>query len=142
MRPAPIRYAAGTDVAIYPIFYQTSTFPQQYVGKTLTLGQLVKIPPIDNYYAYAERTGGRFLVGGNGSLAAAFRQIIDELHNQYVLGIHVDDEADATNHAVSVQVDLPNVKIRTKPTIVPLTGNFKATIEKVVFSEAKKYIVQ
>jgi VWFA-related protein len=136
------RESAGSDVAIYPVFYQTSTFPQQFVGKTISYGQLIKIPRVDNFYSYAAMTGGRFVVGGMGSLSIAFSQIIDELHSQYVLGVYVDNETNVKNHAVSVQVDISDVSVRTKPKVIPLSGRFKANLEKYVFEESKKFIAQ
>jgi len=103
-----------SDVAVYPIFYKTTSFPRKFEGTTLTIDQLVHIPPVDNYNSYAVLTGGRLYASDANDFKTAFQQIVDEIRNQYVLSFHVDSELGYKGSNVSIKMARQNLNVRAK----------------------------
>lgn len=63
----------------------------------------------------AEVTGGRFFKEKKTDLDEAFRQIVDEMKRQYVLGFYpAEDSAPGTEHKIKVQVDRTGMVVRSK----------------------------
>lgn len=122
-------YLIEADVPIYPIFYQTYSFPQELAGKTLTLDQLMKVPPVRNFYYYATLTGGRFYAAGASNFRSAFRQIVDDIRNQYVLGIYIEDDAGRKSSDLLIKTSRQDLVVRAKQKV--RAGNSK---------ERKRYI--
>ncbi|MDM7922989.1 MAG: VWA domain-containing protein [Pyrinomonadaceae bacterium] len=113
------KFLAESDAAVYPIFYQTYTFPRHLVGKTLTFDQLLQIPPMKNYYYYASLTGGRVYAAGAENFKSAFGEILDGVRNQYVLGFYLDEDSTANSRNLTVRTVKQGNLVRTKSAIRP-----------------------
>lgn len=119
-----------SDVVIFPIFYQTLTFPKEYVGKTLNFSQLKKIPGLDYFNSFAELTGGRLYASGASNFKFAFEQILDEMRSQYVLGFHIDHDTNITSLKVSIKSD-PYI-VRSKQKISTISaGQIKLAVTQL-----------
>lgn len=63
----------------------------------------------------ADITGGRFFKEKKADLDDAFRQIVDEMKRQYVLGFYpTEDAVPGTEHKIKVQIDRPGTVVRAK----------------------------
>lgn len=65
---------------------------------------------------YAEKSGGKFVAAPGGTaLREAFKTIVEELGTQYTLGYQpVNIDKDGKWREIDLQVDKPNLKIRTR----------------------------
>lgn len=107
------RNLTASDAVVYPVFYQTATFPREFLGKTMTSNELIKIPGIDYYNSFATLTGGRLLLAGASNFRSARQLVLDEIRNQYTLSIYVDP-IKGQKSAVSIRVNRPDVVVRSK----------------------------
>lgn len=115
--PASILKQYGqSDIAVYPIFYQTRPlFPSSV--KSVTFEDLTKVEPVKYLNSLARTTGGRLLVAEADDFGAAFQQVVDELQKQYVVGFYLDADGNASAREVTIKVTRPGVVVRTKQSI-------------------------
>lgn len=102
---------AETDVAIYPIFYQTHRlFPSNV--KSITYEQLFATRVGSHMNWYARVTGGRVFAAEGSDFAAAFQKVADELRKQYMVTVSADLVKDLDD--IRIGVNRPDVIVRHK----------------------------
>jgi VWFA-related protein len=117
----PQNFLAESDVTVFPVFYQTRTFPKELEGKKLSIEALQRIPPIDSFSSYADLTGGKFYAAGADNFKDAWQEILVQLRNQYVLSFHPDIGSGQILKNVVVTSRHPYTAIRARPKIT--SGN-------------------
>lgn len=119
-----------SDVAVFPIFYQTATFPREYLGKTLNFNQLIKIPGLDYFNSFAVLTGGRLYASGASNFKSAFEQILEEIRSQYVLSFHI--ERVNQRNSVSLKTVSDQFTVRAKQKVETNSSEkIKSTVSKL-----------
>jgi len=68
--------------------------------------------------------GGRFLVGQGDNLGATFAQVVEELHQQYLLGFSTD-LVDGKSHSVRVKTTREGTKVRARQSYVAVDGTIR-----------------
>lgn len=111
-----------SDSLVYPIFFQTRRILPLKV-KTITMQQLLNIPPVDFLNTIALATGGRVYAADASNFKGAFQSIAEELKKQYLVGFYSKDSEGGKSNNISVKVDRQDVVIRTKKTIRLKTPN-------------------
>lgn len=97
--------AAGTNVAIYAVGVSS-----RYVER----GRHIVRAPDATLRQIAEDTGGRYVFAdAHGNLSRLFGSMIEELHQQYILGF-TPVQADGRLHSLAVTTRRPNVRIRAR----------------------------
>lgn len=105
-----------SDIAVYPIFYQTRPlFPSRV--KSVSFEELTKVEPVKYLHSLAAATGGRLLVAEADDFELAFQQIADELRKQYVIGFYLDAAGNSKSREITIKVNHPDVFVRTKQSI-------------------------
>jgi len=61
--------------------------------------------------------GGHFIVRNEDDLAATFTRVVEELHQQYVLGFS-SDLADGQSHTIEVKTTRPGAKVRARKSYI------------------------
>lgn len=97
--------AAETNVAIYAVGVSS-----RYIER----GKPIVRAPDATLRQIAEDTGGRYVYAGTGGdLPRLFASMIEELHQQYMLGF-TPAQADGRLHSLVVTTRRPNVRIRAR----------------------------
>jgi VWFA-related protein len=97
--------AAEANVAIYAVGISS---------RVLERGKSVVRSPDSNLRAIADDTGGRYVYAGTGrDLSGVFGAMMDELHQQYVLGF-TPAHADGRIHSLVVTTRRPKTTIRAR----------------------------
>ena len=97
--------AAETNVAIYAVGLSS---------RHLERGKPIVRAPDSTLRQIAEDTGGRYVYAGTGrDLSRVFASMIEELHQQYMLGF-TPAHPDGRLHALTVTTGRPNMKIRAR----------------------------
>ncbi len=102
-----------SDVLVYPIFFQTVPLLPSKV-KTITMNELLKIPPVDYLNSIALATGGRVYAAESSNFQGAFQSIAEELKKQYVVGFYPKAEKP---RKLTIKVSRPGAIVRTRQTI-------------------------
>ena len=102
---AVMRHAAEANVAIYAVGLSS-----RYMER----GKVIVRPPDPILRQIAEDTGGGYLPADSGmDLSGLFKAMVDELHQQYILGF-TPARADGRVHSLVVTTRRPNLKIRAR----------------------------
>ena len=102
---AVMRRAAETNVAIYAVGVSS-----RYTSR----GKSIVRAPDSTLRTIAEDTGGRYVSAGAGTdFSRVFAAIIEELHQQYILGF-TPSEADGLIHSLVVTTRQPNIRVRAR----------------------------
>lgn len=97
--------AAETNVAVYAVGVSSASTKR---GKTTVRA------PDSTLQDIAEDTGGRYVyAGGAREFASLFGSMLDELHQQYILGF-TPAHADGRLHSLVVRVQRPNTTVRAR----------------------------
>ena len=100
-----IQRAAETNVAIYSVGLSS-----RYIER----GKPIVRAPDPTLRQIAEETGGRYIYAGAGrDFSRLFASMIEELHQQYMLGF-TPAHADGRLHSLVVTTRRPNIKIRAR----------------------------
>ena len=102
---AVMRRAAETNVAIYAVGVSS---------RVISRGKPVVRAPDSTLRNIAEDSGGRYVFAGTGSdFTSMFAAMIDELHQQYILGF-TPAEADGRVHSLVVTTRRKNINVRAR----------------------------
>jgi VWFA-related protein len=102
-----MQHAAEANVSIYAV-----GLPNIEAGRS---GPIVRAPD-SALREIAEHAGGRYVYAGTGrDYATLFAPMIDELHQQYIVGF-TPARADGRVHALVVTTKRPNVQVRARKT--------------------------
>jgi Ca-activated chloride channel family protein len=102
---AVMRRAAETNVAIYAVGVSS---------RVISRGKPVARAPDSTLRNIAEDSGGRYVFAGTGSdFTPMFAAMIDELHQQYILGF-TPAEADGRVHSLVVTTRRSNINVRAR----------------------------
>jgi hypothetical protein len=97
--------AAESNVAIYAVGVNS---------RTTERGRSIVRAPDSTLRAIAEDTGGRYIYAGSGrNMYGLFNAMIEELHQQYMLGF-TPAEADGRLHSLVVTTRRANTTIRAR----------------------------
>lgn len=108
--------ARARDVMVYAIGLRSrgSMAPAMGVGRGALGAMLAADLPDPGLARVAEETGGGYLeLRGNDDLGAAFAQVAEELHRQYLLGF-VPPERDGKVHRIEVRVSTRGLEPRAR----------------------------
>jgi VWFA-related protein len=121
---------AGADVVVYPVFFPSPTLyhvlmmhgmgdaAKEYGTKnSITMDQLIKLPPVNYLDSLATATGGRLFAADRTDFDAAFKQISDELSRQFVIGVKGNPAASAEPADTVLTINRPDLSARTKSSI-------------------------
>lgn len=120
-----------SDAAVYPIFYQTTSFPQEYIGKRMTFQELTSIPGMDYFSSLATLTGGKFYAAGVPDFSERLQHIVNEIRTQYVLAFHIDDSVER-NRSIQIGTKGRDLVIRLRSSVrTGSSENLKKRVERL-----------
>ncbi|MCW5962158.1 MAG: VWA domain-containing protein [Pyrinomonadaceae bacterium] len=123
-----------SDSTVFPIIFYTNPIPGiPRDKKTITMNELLKIPPFDFLNEIALATGGRVYAADGSNFDTAFKNIADELKKQYVIGFYPTNPEGGKEAPIKITVNRPGAIARAKRTIrlkVPDSTNLKQEDEK------------
>lgn len=106
-----LRALSNSDILVYPIFYQTrQLFPSHM--KSITYSQLFATPPGAYLNSLARASGGRVYAAEDTNFSTAFKNVSDELRNEYVLGISADEVKNLND--IKIEVNREGAFVRVK----------------------------
>lgn len=115
-----IERARREDVMVYAIGMRSRSLQRQVpgLGPGGLQASLIADMPDPGLARVAEETGGGYTEIRYGQdLGAAFAQVADELHNQYLIG-YAPPKRDGKVHEINVRVSQPGLKPRARKTYV------------------------
>jgi Ca-activated chloride channel family protein len=111
-------HAQRDDVMIYGVGVYGSLSAAMRSGAPTMTGMLASTMPDPGLGSLAIDTGGGYLeLRGRDNLSAAFARVVDELHQQYMLGF-VPPARDGKTHKIEVRIKRSDVKPRVRKTYV------------------------
>jgi len=122
---------AESDILVYPILYKTkdnwSTDIPKVVkrpdGTTMSRDDLLKTlerardQRLEFMVSLATYSGGRLIENKAKNFKDSFQQIADELRNQYLIGFYPQNVGAGTKQNFAVELNIPDLTIRTKKSI-------------------------
>ncbi|MCW5962157.1 MAG: VWA domain-containing protein [Pyrinomonadaceae bacterium] len=122
-----------SDTVVYPIVFQSNPIPGiPRDKKTMTMNELLQIPPFDFLNEIALATGGRVYAADGSNFDTAFKNIADELKKQYVIGFYPTNPEGGKEAPIKITVNRPGAIARAKRAIrlkVPDTNKMEKQSE-------------
>ncbi|MBP6005255.1 MAG: VWA domain-containing protein [Pyrinomonadaceae bacterium] len=108
-----------SDTIVYPIIFVSrgtiSLLPKNL--KTVTLDEILNIPPANYMRDIANVTGGRVYSADTSDFSTAFQKIADELKRQYVIGFYPTNAEGGKSANITIKVNRDGAVVRSKKTI-------------------------
>src|SRR5207249_1689967 len=116
-----------SDVVIYPVFFQTPGLRDFLIRRRVVAAKAKTISndvfarewgPFGYLTALAEMTGGRVIADDGKDLSSAFRSIVDELKQLYVIGFYPTSVREGGAPNISIDLLQKDAVVRLRKTVL------------------------